>query len=1042
MSKKLAASVLIPLLILIAFFTLAQPASVAAGGEAGTKFGLYVPPNGAHSGRQSGLVVTAFQNGTSVTITDVDEDGDDDDSVGPITLNQGQSYVLRIREGAVNDDHGGPDATLGDYFVVEANRPVVVSNLTYNTSWQHDFVPSDNRRMAGQNFYVYASAGQLLDVFAYYDNTDLTVTQVSAGSQPDTGLTNVTDDANGTVIVSCTLNKGEDLLVNRPAGCPLPNLSGKQTYHVTTNNDVTVMVGALSNQPNSRDGGGYVPSEEGYTAGRHFYFIIPNQNRLNERELRIVAYENGANVLVKRWSGSAWVNIYDNVLGSFDHVDLLGPDLGGTTSDDGYLFEVIADDTISVFETNWLETGNYNTSDISTYVSAAAGAGAGQHFQIYMGPPSAKQHALCPDRHCSHLYLFANDATVAYVQDTDSYGEYIELRNNSDATMDISSYYITNRAGMSFTLPIGASIPAGGYYLLEQHFQATNASHDYTYGSAVPDFALDNGRETITLHRPDGSIVDTVAYDDAVASHGVFYALERIDPTADGTQPGNWQDATVAVATANGTNLGAYFGTPGAENSGQAMGTGNIELAINEVMSGRIYERINIAEEGFAEFSLSRAEWEGLNNGFRPGNSNSLYPEKPYVQVTSDQPIAVMMSNWNDNWLTYVSSVLPPDPDVQLTTDYLRVTASQAVTFTGYLQNSSAALYMPVTRISLPDSFDCATVGYATPAGLMSATAISGTLATGECFVEWTHNEPMLSIDGTHTFQIWATLNDGVVQNSVLSAVMLTTGNEAEAANGDTLAAQDSAAVTMAEELLVRPDVVLNEVACKLAESQTWLELFNPGSGQVDITNWQLTDEKGGIFTIPADGLNQRLLDGGSYLVIVLGGDVADNNADTIYTGTPSAINLTSARGAISLYDGPVHDSSTLVDFVQWAADSSPLNASTDNIAVAAGLWVDNEFASCAASDGHSIGRNRHGDNGGGASDWAQTGGADAHSMTPGAVNWNEPLPQPTAIFGADFALPGVNNPAAWILVLGLIGGGLSIVRMTNKLHQASRKNG
>ncbi len=87
---------------------------------------------------------------------------------------------------------------------------------------------------------------------------------------------------------------------------------------------------------------------------------------------------------------NAWVSIGTYSLPVFGHVDLIGNTLGTYTSGAStlgyYLFEVTSDNIISVFETNWLETGSYGTSDIATYISSSEdGTGAGQLFSGLYG---------------------------------------------------------------------------------------------------------------------------------------------------------------------------------------------------------------------------------------------------------------------------------------------------------------------------------------------------------------------------------------------------------------------------------------------------------------------------------------------------------------------------------------------------------------------------------------------------------------------------------------------------------------------------------
>jgi hypothetical protein len=57
---------------------------------------------------------------------------------------------------------------------------------------------------------------------------------------------------------------------------------------------------------NERDGGGYVPSSNGSSAGELFYFGVPYQ-AVGEQEIRIVSWDNTNTVTLERYSAGRWV---------------------------------------------------------------------------------------------------------------------------------------------------------------------------------------------------------------------------------------------------------------------------------------------------------------------------------------------------------------------------------------------------------------------------------------------------------------------------------------------------------------------------------------------------------------------------------------------------------------------------------------------------------------------------------------------------------------------------------------------------------------
>ena len=84
----------------------------------------------------------------------------------------------------------------------------------------------------------------------------------------------------------------------------------------------------------------YVPSKSGRLTGRTFYFGIPHAHinegtegdisrGAKERELRIVTYDEGADVSVRGWNKDLqqWDDIHSEHLGPHGHLELIGADL-------------------------------------------------------------------------------------------------------------------------------------------------------------------------------------------------------------------------------------------------------------------------------------------------------------------------------------------------------------------------------------------------------------------------------------------------------------------------------------------------------------------------------------------------------------------------------------------------------------------------------------------------------------------------------------------------------------------------------------------
>ncbi|MDW8303029.1 MAG: T9SS type A sorting domain-containing protein, partial [Bacteroidia bacterium] len=389
-------------------------------------FKMFVPPNADNSGRRSCLVLTAIKNNTTVTVVDDNMDGDSDDSWTGV-LNAGQSYVIYIVNGAVNDDIGGKHD--GDYFIVTSDSTIVAYQAT-NSQWQHDFVPSTNKTNLGTEFYIYSyttgGSNNDLDIFAYQNGTTVQVYDLgpSGLTSTQTGITTVSTTP--TLILTQTLNIGEDLIYFYTSGRDI--FQHRRTYKVVTNKPVTCMTGQLwTGGGGIKDAGAYVPSNTGFMIGNLFYFIIPTDACCpNEMELRLASYSPvPVNVTLScrefdgsTWSG--WNNITSWTLSPGQTADWVNRatfnGVSYNNKPNARIFRITADTCaqVTVLEANWMETGSIGTSDMLNSVASANGSGVGNIFRSYIPPPGNKASSVNPFTSLpyggtfSHVYAYSN----------------------------------------------------------------------------------------------------------------------------------------------------------------------------------------------------------------------------------------------------------------------------------------------------------------------------------------------------------------------------------------------------------------------------------------------------------------------------------------------------------------------------------------------------------------------------------------------------------------------------------------------------------
>ncbi|MDK2972684.1 MAG: hypothetical protein PWP23_2439 [Candidatus Sumerlaeota bacterium] len=392
-----------------------------AVGDAATNFQIFVPPNNDVVHRDSALIVTNVSpNPAAVTIEDTGEDGDTDDSVSGLVLVRGQSHIVFIKDGAVNDDAGSKWD--GDYFRITSDQPVVTQIAT-RSDWQWDFVPADNRTMRGQSFFIYSPSTSVsdrdLNVFAYEPGTEVSLLRISTTPLNATGTTAVNLE-DSVEIFKVTLEEGEDLIVKKGLGVDV--LDPGHSYWVRSTRSVTVMSGSLVG--NARDGMAFVPSRNGSSTGELFYFMIPADYG-GERELRLIAYEDGTVATFEGWDEDAqeWVTVTTFQVDAGGHGDWVE----GSTRHRLYRLATNADHPVSVLIQDWMEAnGISGTKDDTSFGSSSSGYGAGRDFLMYLPPPGNQYNVTGFRSQESHVFLYGHvNGTLWSVTDADTDGTLI-----------------------------------------------------------------------------------------------------------------------------------------------------------------------------------------------------------------------------------------------------------------------------------------------------------------------------------------------------------------------------------------------------------------------------------------------------------------------------------------------------------------------------------------------------------------------------------------------------------------------------------------
>jgi uncharacterized repeat protein (TIGR01451 family) len=479
-----------------------------------------VPPNNEAVKRNVSLIVTAVSDSTSFSITDDDMDGDNDDNVSGLLM-AGQSYVLYIKDNGINDDalyaSGGILTRDGDYYIINSNK-LIYASMSTDSDWQHDFVPAVNKKSIGQKFYVYApkvtSSLRDLNVFAYEPSTTISIYKISTIPTTQTGYTNISL-ANKQLVVQKTINPGQDIIHYFSEGRDVMESGG--TYLIESNKDVSVQYGALWG--NARDGGGYVPSNNGNGSGELFYFAVPYQVN-GEQEIRIASWDDANAVELSRYSNGSWISMKTWSLDKLKPADWVGKQNGNATFPTVFRVTCTPGKRVSVMEANWMETGSTNTSDMSTMLSSETGTSSGKKFLAYMLPPSRENNVINPftrqffTESITHFHLLAGSKnTTVTIKDAKTNGQVLNKSYQIGAGRYADAFFTMNEWKSIYN---GTGTPSGldrPYVLIEatEHIAvlSTNFNDNWMsyFGSSLPQSFTQIGSLTKTVANPGEEVV-------------------------------------------------------------------------------------------------------------------------------------------------------------------------------------------------------------------------------------------------------------------------------------------------------------------------------------------------------------------------------------------------------------------------------------------------------------------------------------------------------------------------------------------------------
>ncbi len=163
----------------------------------------------------------------------------------------------------------------------------------------------------------------------------------------------------------------------------------------------------------------------------------------------------------------------------------------------------------------------------------------------------------------------------------DPVGEYIELFNRGEETIDLNGWELQDEDGVLFAFAAGTTLAPNHYLVVCQNSDAINSI--YGISNLVGNFnpacnGLSGGGERLALLNANGVVVDTVHYNDTppwpIGPDQTGVSLECLDPLADNNRPENWRGFSreggpthvwqYVETTGNATSNALYFYIDGA----------------------------------------------------------------------------------------------------------------------------------------------------------------------------------------------------------------------------------------------------------------------------------------------------------------------------------------------------------------------------------------------------------------------------------------------------------------------------------------------
>ncbi len=154
--------------------------------------------------------------------------------------------------------------------------------------------------------------------------------------------------------------------------------------------------------------------------------------------------------------------------------------------------------------------------------------------------------------------------------------------------------------------------------------------------------------------------------------------------------------------------------------------------------------------------------------------------------------------------------------------------------------------------------------------------------------------------------------------------------------------------------------IVINKILYNPLGNDTgkeWIELYNRGNQDIDLTNYDLDPSSAPYYTFPHFVLKSKAK------VIIHINTEGTNSATDLYTG-PSK-NMSNTKGVIALFNSTTHSTENLVDYIEYGAGGQ----TNESKAIQDNIWTAGDFIP-NAQEGYCLALKQEGQDNNSSQDW------------------------------------------------------------------------